>query len=79
MPLADRFKVEVRAGVKLVLDGMVTYAAGPHGFRCYRCKKFPYLVYYEVVDDAVHFLAVLYIGRAPSTLRDALARYRGND
>jgi hypothetical protein len=76
LPLADRFKGEVKAGVKQVLSGVVDHAPGPHGFRCYRCKKFPYFVYYERRGNAVLFLAVLYVGRAPTLLSETLARYR---
>lgn len=76
LPLGDRFKAEVKAGVKVVLSGLVDHAPGPHGFRCYRCKKFPYLVYYERADASVLFLAVLYAGRAPGLLSETLAQYR---
>jgi len=75
-PLADRFKAEVKAGVRVVLSGLVNHAPGPHGFRCYRCKKFPYFLYYERTESAVLFLAVLYVGRAPGRLKDTLVRYR---
>ena len=75
LPLADRFKAEVKGGVKVVLSGLVNHAAGPHGFRCYRCKKFPYLVYYERTEVAVLFLSVLYVGRAPGLLSETLRRY----
>jgi hypothetical protein len=74
-PLADRFKAEVKSGVKEVLSGLVKHAPGPHGFRCYRCKKFPYLVYYELTGDVAQFLGVLYVGRAPGLLHENLARY----
>lgn len=74
-PLADRFKTEVKSSVKKVLTGMVKHAPGPHGFRCYRCKKFPYLVYYEWTGETVQFLGVIYAGRAPELLRESLARY----
>lgn len=76
--LAERFKTEVKSGVKTVLGGIVDHAAGPHGFRCYRCKKFPYLVYYERTEKAVIFLAVLYAGRDPRSLTETLARYRAD-
>jgi hypothetical protein len=78
--LALRFKTEVKAGVRQVLSGLVRHAPGPHGFRCYRCKKFRYLIYYELSGaDGVNFLAVLYAGRAPGHLADSLARYRQSD
>ena len=76
LPLADRFKAEVKAGVKVVLAGLVNHAPGPHGFRCYRCKKFPYLVYYERTEATALFLSVLYVGQAPGLLSETLARYR---
>lgn len=75
MPLADRFRAEVMAGVKQVISGLISHAPGPHGFRCYRCRKFPYLVYYERQTEIVLFLAVLYAGRAPGLLGETLARY----
>lgn len=74
--LAERFKGEIKDGVRQLLTGMVDYAVGPQGFRCYRCKKFPYLIYYERTDEAVLFLAVLYAGRAPGLLQETLAQYR---
>jgi hypothetical protein len=74
--LALRFKGEVKAGVKQVLSGLVSHAPGPHGFRCYRCKKFRHLIYYELSHDGwVKFLAVLYAGRAPDYLCESLSRY----
>lgn len=76
LPLADHFKAKVKVGVKSVLSGMVNHAPGPHGFRCYRCKKFPYLVYYERTETTALFLAVLYAGRAPGLLKATLAAYR---
>ncbi len=75
-PLALRFRNEIKAGVKQVLSGVVKHAPGPHGFRCYRCKKFPYLVYYELTNDSAWFLAVVYAGRAPGYLADSLSQYR---
>ncbi len=51
-PLADRFKAEVKMGVKTVLSGIVDHAPGPDGFRCYRCRKFPYFVYYERCEQS---------------------------
>lgn len=75
LPLAERFRAEIRNGVQSVLTGMVNYAPGPHGFRCYRCKKFPYLVYYERAEAEVLFLAVIYVGRASDALRQTLAQY----
>jgi hypothetical protein len=75
-PLADRLKAEIKAGVKAVLSGIVDHAPGPHGFRCYRCRKFPYLVYYEGHEQTTLFLAVIYSGRAPGLLAETLARYR---
>ena len=74
--LAARFKTEVKAGVKQLLSGMEKHAPGPHGFRCYRCQKFPYLVYYELSGDSVLFLAVIYVGREPGYLADSLWRHR---
>jgi hypothetical protein len=76
LPLGDRFKTEVRAGVGLVISGTVNHAPGPHGFRCYRCKKFPYLIYYERAGEVVLFLAVLYAGRDSALLKETLQRYR---
>ncbi len=73
--LSDRFRSEVRSGVSRVMEGRVTDAPGPHGFRCYRCKRFPYLIYYEIHGDAVLFLAVLYVGRAPGFLKAQLTSY----
>jgi hypothetical protein len=79
LPLAERFKTEIKAGVRVVISGVVNHAPGPHGFRCYRCKKFPYLIYYERMEQAVTFLAVLYAGRAPGMLKETLERYRDEE
>lgn len=75
LPLAERFRSEVRAGVRQIVSGLVHHAPGPHGFRCYRCNTFPYLVYYEPQEDAVLLLAVVYKGRSPDMLRDALPKH----
>jgi hypothetical protein len=75
--LGDRFSAEVRHGVSRLLDGKALGAVGPHGFRCHRCKKFPYLIYYEVTGDTALFLAVIYVGRDPDFLRTQLSGFRG--
>jgi hypothetical protein len=62
--------------VRHLLTGLVDHAVGPQGFRCYRCKKFPYLIYYERTETAVLFLAVLYVGRGSGSLQETLAQYR---
>ncbi len=78
LPLAERFRDEVRDGVRQLLSGLVDHAVGPHGFRCYRCKKFPYLIYHERTTDAVMFLAVVYAGQDPGSLQETLNQYRGS-
>ena len=71
--LGERFGREIKSGVTRVLQGQVTDAFGPHGFRCHRCKKFPCLVYDEIDGDTALFLAVLYAGRDPGFLQAQLA------
>jgi hypothetical protein len=73
--LAERFQAEVRTGIGEVLGGLVSHARGPHGLRCYRCKKIPYLIYYQLDGDTALFLAVIYRGREPGFLGDSLSRY----
>ena len=73
--LGERFSAEIRHGVSRLLEGTVLGAVGPHGFRCHRCKKFPYLIYYEVAGDQAIFLAVIYTGRDPDFLRTQLTAY----
>ncbi len=77
--LGERFSREIKSGVARVLRGEVSDAVGPHGFRCYRCQKFPYLVYYEIDGATALFLAVIYAGRDPRFLRTQLSANKPKD
>jgi hypothetical protein len=73
--LGDRFRSEIRRGVREIASGLVLHAPGPHGFRCLRCKRFPYLIYYQPAEKAVWLLAVLYAGRDTGYLGRRLADF----
>lgn len=63
--VAERFK-------RALADGYAKSAATPlrwpedeEGFRRYKRIGFPYLIFYEVVDDGIHIYAVAHGARKP--------------
>ncbi len=60
-----------------VLDGYAKAAATPlqwpqdeDGFRRYKLLDFPYLIFYEVLEDGIHIYAVAHGARKPGYWHD---------
>ncbi len=47
---------------------------GPHGFRCRKCRPFPYLVYYELDGEALYILGLVQERKQPDYLQTELEK-----
>lgn len=50
---------------------------GLHGFRCRKCRPFPYLLYYEIQDETLFVLALVHERRHPDFVRQRPAAEEG--
>lgn len=70
--LGDDFHARVKEAVRTVIVRRGGDHVGPHGFRCRKCRPFPYLVYYEIEDDTLYVLGIVQERKHPDYLRSAL-------
>jgi hypothetical protein len=75
--LGDDFHERVKEAVSTVIRWKGGDHVGPHGFPCRRCRPFPYLVYYEIVEDALYFLGLVHERRHPDHLRKRIEEEKG--
>jgi hypothetical protein len=47
---------------------------GAHGFRCRKCRPFPYLVYYELDGDELFVLGLVQERKHPDYLKSELQK-----
>lgn len=66
--LGEKFHARVKENVRSIVRWRGGDHVGPQGYPCKRCTPFPWLVYYEVVEEELRVLALLHERRAPGTL-----------
>lgn len=71
--LGDDFQARVKEAVRTVITRRGGDHVGPHGFRCRKCRPFPYLLYYELEGETLFVLGLVQERRHPDYLRKALA------
>jgi len=64
--LGQEFLDELRAAYDRIADGPLAYQDIRSGIRRGLLRRFPYAVYFAVVDEVVVVLAVLHIARDPA-------------
>jgi hypothetical protein len=72
LKLGDDFHERAQEAVRTILARNGGDHVGPHGFRCRKCRPFPYLVYYEITGDVVYVLGLVQERRHPDHLKQAL-------
>ena len=72
LKLGDDFHERAQEAVRTILARNGGDHVGPHGFRCRKCRPFPYLVYYEITGDVVYVLGLVQERRHPDHLTQAL-------
>ena len=72
LKLGDDFHERTQEAVRTILARNGGDHVGPHGFRCRKCRPFPYLVYYEITGDVVYVLGLVQERRHPDHLKQAL-------
>jgi len=70
--LEEDLNDRVKAAVRTVIRWRGGDHVGPHGFRCRRCRPFPYLLYYEIEGDTLYVLGLVHERRHPEHLREQL-------
>ena len=72
--LGDDFHRRVQEAVRSISARGGGDHIGPHGFRCRKCRPFPYLVYYELDGDKLYFLGLVQERRHPDYLEGELEK-----
>lgn len=68
--LGANFRERVKANVRVILQWKGGDHVGPHGFRCRRCRPFPYLIYYEIEAETLYVLGLVHERRHPDYLHE---------
>jgi toxin ParE1/3/4 len=68
--LCGRFLSEVEASLERVADNPHMYAVVEEDIRSCGLRRFPYLLYYRLLDDRIEVLAVLHGSRDPAAWRE---------
>src|SRR5438105_4243706 len=63
--LGDRFLRAVEEAVATVCERPNSFPLSRRNIRSIMCKKFPYRVYFRVLEDRIHVLAVYHTARSP--------------
>lgn len=70
--LEEDLNDRVKSAVRTVIRWRGGDHVGPHGFRCRRCRPFPYMLYYEIEADTLYVLGLVHERRHPEHLRERL-------
>ena len=68
--LGTEFVQEYRQALDIVVDRPLSIAFARHGYRLCQLKRFPYLIHFDVSDDAVLIVAVLATARGDEWMLD---------
>jgi plasmid stabilization system protein ParE len=72
--LGEEFLTSVDACVKQILRNPTMYARVHEEYRRALTRRFPYAIFYEVVDETVSIYAILHAAREPNKWRRRLSR-----
>lgn len=72
--LGDDFHARVKEAVRTIIVRNGGDHVGPHGFRCRKCRPFPYLVYYELEGDDLFVLGLVQERKHPDYLTRELQK-----
>ncbi len=72
--LGDDFRARVKEIVRAVALRGGGDHFGPHGFRCRKCRPFPYLLYYEIEANDLFILGLVQERKHPDNLGDELRK-----
>ena len=72
--LGDDFHARVKEAVRTIIVRRGGDHVGPHGFRCRKCRPFPYLLYYELDGDDLFILGLVQERRHPNYLSSELEK-----
>lgn len=77
--LARAFYRDVEDGIEKILRGPRQWVVIEGDVRRFPMRRFPYGIYYTLVDDdeVVLIVAVMHMRRRPGTWRDRVSRARG--
>lgn len=70
--LGDDFHERAKEAVRTIIVRNGGDHVGPHGFRCRKCRPFPYLVYYEFDGEILYVLGIVQERKHPDSLKKAL-------
>ena len=67
--LGTDFRAQAADAVRTIAARQGGDHVGPHGFRCRRCVRFPYLIYYEIEGDVLRVLGIVHERKHPDYLK----------
>jgi toxin ParE1/3/4 len=68
--LGARFLSQLEATLERVVDNPQMYPVVEEDIRSCGLRRFPYILYYRLLDDRIEVLAVLHGSRDPATWRE---------
>ena len=71
MELGNRFIDAVLAAARVARERPMSFPVVRNGIRAVRCKRFPYRVYFETLNDRIVVLAIYHTARNPPLWDDA--------
>lgn len=77
--LGDDFHERAKEAVRTIIVRNGGDHVGPHGFRCRKCRPFPYLVYYEFEGEILYVLGIVQERKHPDSLKKALEDEKRRD
>lgn len=72
--LGDDFHARVKEAVRTIIVRGGGDHVGPHGFRCRKCRPFPYFLYYELDAEHLFVLGLVQERKHPDYLKSELPK-----
>jgi plasmid stabilization system protein ParE len=70
----ERFEIAFKEAIRQIKEGLITHAVAFEHFHRVNLGKFPYALYYRLVDEKAVIIGVLYSRAHPKRIQSALGK-----